>query len=223
MRIIVVRHGEPDYAKDCLTELGHLHAKAAAERLANENIETIYTSPMGRARQTAQATMDRVGIKDNIVLDFMHEVKWGSNNEETLLYDGHPWNLVDQMAREGYDLTRIDWQKHPYFSQNTVTTQVEMIGRETDRWLSELGYVREGLYYRCMREEEKQSTVALFCHGGSSTALFARMFNLPFTYLCATIHMPFASITTVRFDSRPGSLSVPVMEIVSDSRHTQGM
>ena len=147
MRIIFIRHGEPNYAKDCLTELGLLQAQAAAKRLERENIEAIYTSPMGRARQTAQATMDLLGIQDKTVLDFMHEVSWGSNNDEMLLFDGHPWYLVDQMVREGYDLMRTNWQEHPYFAQNIITPQVEMIGRETDKWLYELGYAREGRYY----------------------------------------------------------------------------
>ena len=220
MRIIFIRHGEPNYAKDCLTELGLLQAQAAAKRLERENIEAIYTSPMGRARQTAQATMDLLGIQDKTVLDFMHEVSWGSNNDEMLLFDGHPWNLVDQMVREGYDLMRTNWQEHPYFAQNIITPQVEMIGRETDKWLYELGYAREGRYYRCLREDDRQTTIALFCHGGSSTAVFARLFNLPFPYLCSTVHMPFASITTVRFDRHPGNICMPIMEIVSDSLHT---
>ena len=34
MRIIFVRHGEPDYARDCLTDAGRRQAAAAAERLA---------------------------------------------------------------------------------------------------------------------------------------------------------------------------------------------
>ena len=33
MRIVFVRHGHPNYEKDCLTELGHRHAEAAALRL----------------------------------------------------------------------------------------------------------------------------------------------------------------------------------------------
>ena len=37
MRIIFVRHGHPNYEKDCLTDLGVLHAKAVAQRLKNEN------------------------------------------------------------------------------------------------------------------------------------------------------------------------------------------
>ena len=36
MRLIMVRHGEPDYEKDCLTETGRQQAAAAAERLAAE-------------------------------------------------------------------------------------------------------------------------------------------------------------------------------------------
>lgn len=39
MRLILVRHGHPNYEIDCLTELGHLQAEAAAERLCSEGID----------------------------------------------------------------------------------------------------------------------------------------------------------------------------------------
>ena len=41
MRIVLVRHGDPDYEKDCLTELGHKQAAVAAERLLKEGNETV--------------------------------------------------------------------------------------------------------------------------------------------------------------------------------------
>ena len=44
MRLIFVRHGEPNYEKDCLTKLGHEEAKAAAQRLLCENIDEIFSS-----------------------------------------------------------------------------------------------------------------------------------------------------------------------------------
>ena len=56
MRIVFVRHGEPDYTHDCLTEQGKLQALAAAERLREEGIEEIFSSPLGRAAETAAAT-----------------------------------------------------------------------------------------------------------------------------------------------------------------------
>ena len=57
MRLIFVRHGEPDYVNDCLTENGILQAKATAERLKKEDIKAVYSSPNGRARETASFTM----------------------------------------------------------------------------------------------------------------------------------------------------------------------
>ena len=70
MRIVFVRHGEPDYTHDCLTETGRLQAEAAAERLEREGITEIYASPMGRARETASFTARRLGLPVT-VLPFM--------------------------------------------------------------------------------------------------------------------------------------------------------
>ena len=53
MRLLLVRHGHPNYELDCLTPLGRLQAEAAAERLTNENIDAIYASTCGRALETA--------------------------------------------------------------------------------------------------------------------------------------------------------------------------
>ena len=73
MKIVFIRHGDPNYDEDCLTELGHKQAKIAAQRLLSEGIEEIYSSPLGRARQTAQAFSEASGIKDIKILDFMQE------------------------------------------------------------------------------------------------------------------------------------------------------
>lgn len=54
MLIYFVRHEHPDYENDSLTEIGTLQAEAAAKRLANSGIQEIYSSPQGRAYQTAE-------------------------------------------------------------------------------------------------------------------------------------------------------------------------
>ncbi len=222
MRIIIVRHGQPNYEKDCLTPLGIRQAKAAAERLKDEGIEEIYSSPMGRARQTAQETADLLGIREIKILDFMHELPWGTEGGP-LYADGHPWNIADELVRQGWDLNRTDWPEHPYFARNVVTKAVQGIAPCTDAWLATLGLQREGLYYRCTREDDVQHTVALFCHGGSSTALLAQMFNLTFPYLCATVHLGFTGIATIRFSRTPGDVYVPHVEILGDERHLLGV
>ena len=44
MRFLFIRHGEPDYINDCLTQTGRLQAEAAAQRLEGEGICEIYAS-----------------------------------------------------------------------------------------------------------------------------------------------------------------------------------
>ena len=223
MRIIFVRHGEPDYALDCLTPLGRRQAAAAAKRLREEGVEAIFSSPYGRAMETAGAASKELGIPDIRVLEFMHELHWGSTDGEPLFADGHPWDIVDELVRQRWDLTRIDWAEHPWFARNLVTQGAELVARETDAWLKELGYVREGTGYRCTRQDGAQHTVALFCHGGSSTAALARIFSLPFPYLCGALHQPFTSLTIVRLGRRPDELSLPVLELAGDDRHIRNL
>ena len=101
MRIIFVRHGHPDYRNDCLTELGHLQAEAAAQRLRDEHPAAIYCSSHGRAVQTAEHIAAVHGM-EVIPYDFIRELNWGSVNGEPLPDNGHPWLTVDAMVRAGH-------------------------------------------------------------------------------------------------------------------------
>jgi len=56
MRLSIIRHGDPDYTTDTLTEIGQREARALAERLANACLTHIYCSPLGRARVTISYT-----------------------------------------------------------------------------------------------------------------------------------------------------------------------
>ena len=72
MKIYFVRHGHPDYKHDCLTEIGHKQAEAAAERLKNSKIQEIYASTKGRAMQTAEYTAKQLGL-EIVPCDFMRD------------------------------------------------------------------------------------------------------------------------------------------------------
>ncbi len=67
MRLFVVRHakaapGEPDELRP-LTESGRATARALADRLAAENIDAVITSPLLRARETAEAIARAAGVE----------------------------------------------------------------------------------------------------------------------------------------------------------------
>ena len=49
MRLLIVRHADPDYSIDSLTPAGWEEAKLLADRLAPIPVAAYYVSPLGRA------------------------------------------------------------------------------------------------------------------------------------------------------------------------------
>ena len=103
LRIIFVRHGDPDYGKDILTPLGHAQAEAVGKRLAKEKVARIFASPRGRAVQTAEHIAEQLKFskEDITILPFMTEISWGATEGEQLYMKGHPWYCVDRMIADG--------------------------------------------------------------------------------------------------------------------------
>ena len=56
MKLLIVRHGDPDYTIDSLTEKGWREAEFLSERLTKLEIRDFYVSPLGRAKDTASPT-----------------------------------------------------------------------------------------------------------------------------------------------------------------------
>ena len=213
MRIIFVRHGEPDYARDCLTDAGRRQAAAAAERLAAEGISEIYASPCGRAAETASYTAARLGLPVT-TLDFMREITWGGAG---IPHEGHPWTLGDMMLSEGFDFRAGDWRTHPYFDGNAATTHCATIEARFDAFLEGHGYRHEGLRYLCRGGTDE--TIALFSHGGSGACALAHVLNLPFPYVASVLPYDFTSIIILDFPVNEGAYLFPRVELFNDCAH----
>ena len=72
MRIIIVRHGDPNYELDTLTKTGWREAELAAEYLAKLQIKAFYVSPLGRAQDTAGCTLKKMN-RTAETLDWLRE------------------------------------------------------------------------------------------------------------------------------------------------------
>ena len=53
MKLLIVRHGDPDYTIDSLTEKGWKEGEFLSEKLSKLDIKDFYVSPLGRAKDTA--------------------------------------------------------------------------------------------------------------------------------------------------------------------------
>ena len=68
MKILIVRHGDPDYTIDSLTEKGWREAEYLSEMLVKQLSDGtrdgevhFYMSPYGRAQDTASFTLKKLG------------------------------------------------------------------------------------------------------------------------------------------------------------------
>ena len=217
MKIIFVRHGHPNYNDDCLTELGHPQAEAAAERLKNEKIDKIFSSSRGRAVETAEHIAARHNM-EVCKLDFMREIRWGVPGTDDFV---HPWSLADEWVCDGKDIINLDWKEHIDFKGHEVVDSYNTLSTAFDCWLKDFGYQREGKYYRVIKENK--DTIMMVSHGGSSSVVLSHIFNLPFSFVCRAICPNFTAITVVDFSGNEGELTSPRFDLVNDARHIEGI
>lgn len=90
VRVYLVRHGqafsnldpEPDLPPDQLdrlTDLGHAQSRAAAAALAGRGVTAVYTSPAGRARETAAELTKALGVAAATVEPRVGSLQVGKN------------------------------------------------------------------------------------------------------------------------------------------------
>ena len=201
MRILIIRHGDPDYANDTLTDKGKREATLLAKRLKKENIDAFYSSPLGRAKDTCLYTARAVGKENEIVVkdwlqEFNHPLTLPSGRERNIPWDMLPteWTDNDKM----YDYKR--WYKQKCYRKSNMKAAYDNVANGLDALLKEYGYVREGNSYRV--ENANTKTIALFCHFGLEMVLMSRLCNVSPIPLWHHFTALTSSVTTLYSEER---------------------
>ena len=219
MVVYFVRHGHPNYKDDILTPLGRLQAEAASQKLVTYGIEKVFSSTKGRALETASYTAEKLGL-EIVPCDFIREINWTPSVEEPVLLNGHPWRLAEHFTREGIDLRLLDPKSDEPFCNTHLSESIHTVRVGIDEWLAQLGFQREGAYYRITKATPH--AVAIFSHGGAQAAAFSHILNIPFMQMCKLISFNFTSITAVSFCGEVGELCYPNV-ILSTAEHINGI
>ena len=93
------------------------------------------------------------------------------------------------------------------------------MGEAFDAWLAELGYRREGDFYRPTAPND--DTLVMVSHAGSSSAVLSHLLNIPFPVICASLSPNFTGITVVEFCGEPDTPAVPKVRLLNDARHIE--
>ena len=222
MKLIIIRHGDPDYEHDSLTPTGLLQAKALVKRFSVHGLDRVYTSPLGRAKMTAAPTCEALGITPEVL-------EWTSENLAFRDFsipkrdcpEGREWSFgaVRNVTYKYTDSVALgkEWYKAPPFCDCNAKEGFERIQRESDAFLSSLGYEREGDFYRVVRPNEEK--VAVFCHYGFGTTWIAHLLSIVPPLFWSTFLINHSSITVIRFPNDKEGVIAPMCITLSDCSH----
>lgn len=216
MRIILIRHGDPDYAKDSLTEKGFREANLLAERIKNWDITDAYCSPLGRARDTARIGLSKNGATP-ICYGWLREF-WIPIKDLKTGKDRGPWDFVpEDWAVYEEMFSKNNWMQAEPLKYGKVAEEYFKTEKNLDKLLLKYGYAREGNFYRF--EQHSDANIVFFCHMGLSFILLSHLLNLPFPALIHGIFLPPTSVTILTTEEYPGNTAYFRAQTIGDTKH----
>lgn len=219
MRLMFIRHADPDYEHDTLTEKGWREAELLADRLEKESIDAFYVSPMGRAKDTASVTLNRMH-REAEELDWLHEFDM-------------------RIQEDGYEDTHIIWDRMPsYWTQeptyydkdrwfhktplldNGVGVAAGRVLDAFDALIASYGYTRDNNLYKVTSPHAQ--TLVFFCHFGVSCLLLGHMLGIsPMVLWHNCIAVPTAVTTLITEEREEGTAIFRLMTFGDTSHLTQ--
>ena len=223
MLLFYIRHGDPIYSPDQLTDLGKRQAEAVARRLALHGIDKIYSSTSTRAYQTALPTAE-ITKKEITQLDWTHENRAWDQLTVPTAKGGLTWCFYDKEIVKLFASKEIraygdKWYEHPSLQKYpTFREGMERIDRETDNFLASLGYEhdREKGIYKITRKDN-HDRVALFAHEGFGKCFLGSVLDIPFPEATVRFNMTHSAVTVIGFNDEGGYAVARMLTMSNDS------
>ena len=224
MRLLFIRHGDPDYSIDNLTEKGKVEAQALAKIINTFGIDEVYQSPLGRAQATAEYSLKALG-KEATTLDWLMEfqalfdpnlsetAKMAYSNElhmnpENGRYDKRiVWDVLPAYYNSHPDIfDSIKWRDAEIVKCSNMLEVYDKVEKEFFRFLSGYGYEKDGDIFRV--KEGNAKTIALFCHFGITSVLLSMLWHVsPFMPMQFLAMAP-TSVTEVVTEEREKGIAI---------------
>ena len=201
MRIIIIRHAEPDYEHNTITPRGFKEADALADRLVNEKIDYIYVSPLGRAKDTIKEYLNRTN-KKAVEMNWLQEFCYPYKINGELRYIPWDFKVKETSEIEGfYDYSKF--LESTIFKNTEVEKMYKIVCDEFDNLLTKHGYKRKDNYYEVTNSNK--DTLVFVCHLGLESVLLSRLINIPFNVIAQHFSPSPSSVSILYTEERqPG-------------------
>lgn len=216
MKLIIIRHADPDYENDKLTEKGRKEADLLSNRISAMDIKEFYVSPLGRARETANVTLNKMN-RTAEVLPWLREFDAPIYDEELgrerICWDFLPqdWTTINEYYNK--DL----WYTVPVMKKGNVISEANKVFEGIDKIIGKNGYVREGNLYRAINPNI--DTIVIFCHFGVECVILSHLLGISPVVLWHGLCASPSSVTTLVTEERREGIAYFRMSAFGDISH----
>lgn len=216
MKLIFVRHGDPDYEHDSLTPQGEVEARLAAERISKLDVTDFYVSPLGRAQKTASYTLEKMQ-REAVTCDWLREfhapILELHSGERHIPWDWLPadWTIIPNF----YDKDK--WHEEPIMQEGHVYEEAVRVYKGMDGILASHGYEREGSFYRAVNPNK--DTLVFFCHFGVECVILGHLLGISPMVLWHGFCAAPSSITILTSEERREGVAYFRMNTFGDTGH----
>lgn len=221
MRIIFIRHCEPDYANDTLTEKGWREAELLAKRVSKWQVTDFYCSPLGRAQDTASLSlksMNRTAVTHHWMQEFAYRI-----TDPTTGRVGVPWDFMPSYwTNEPLFYDKDHWYDAPIFTTNPeIKTKYKELCTELDKLLGAYGYRREKNIYLTppSPHAHQDATIVIFCHLGAAFAMMSHLMGIAPTLLWQNCFIAPSSVTILASEERLPCEAYFRSQVIGDTTH----
>jgi broad specificity phosphatase PhoE len=231
MKLMIIRHGDPDYKNDCLTERGQIEANLLCDRLMKENITKVYCSPLGRAQKTAHPFIEVSGLQCT-TFEWLREVPKLLNQPlaELGIADSDksccPWDMdpryFTRFERDFSD--KESWDQHPTYQADEIGEYCRMVFSSFDALLKNNGLEKDGIIYHLNEKSQddeywNQTNIAIFCHMGLGSLLTAYLANIAPPLFWQMFRFMPTSVNTIIFNKIAPDLATAKVFSFGDTSH----
>lgn len=213
MRLLIVRHGDPDYELDSLTEKGEREVKLLAKRLEKMKIDRYFCSPLGRAQKTASYTLEAKHATAK-TLDWLQEFPGH------IQVDGKTeicWDRLPSLWTERPIYFSKEWYQGPLFAGSSVKEEFDKVCNGLDALLEELGYRHVGNHFQVLSPNDDVNV--LFCHFGVESVILSHLFGISPMFFWHNTCALTSSVTTLITEEREKGTAIFRMLGFSDTSH----
>ena len=199
LTLVFIRHADPDYKNDTITERGHAQAKALGDALTDTRIDSIYCSTLGRAQATMRYVAERKGMTST-TLEWLRELDgcYGKNEAGEGLW---AWNQhgVDAFAKGA--ITMENWKGLVPYGEKMTDVSAKQYSAFDD-FLASRGMHRDGVRYRI--DTHNDEVISFFCHEGFIKTLLPHLLQIPLPIVYSQFTINPSSRTTIVLDEKNG-------------------